>query len=250
MKNFAILAALTTAAALHYNAGQPVLTLRLGARDDNDRRRYITVTLTGEMAKRYAGLSKAQGVALEGHFQATEYDTVLVVDSIKLAALEIELIEGQGLVASSGYMKATLSGNLGSKAEVKAIPSKDGGQVRSVAEVSLAATVNRRVLDKAAPDGPVRAGDGWVSDSAWVRLSAWDNTSALLADCEKGQGLHVEGTLSARSYTDSAGRNRTGLKVEVVRLLKLARAPKLEQPEPEVVVPTKSRSRSRSAAAS
>ena len=238
MKNFAILAALTTAAALHYNAGQPVLTLRLGARDDNDRRRYITITLTGEMAKRYAGLSKAQGVALEGHFQATEYDTVLVVDSIKLAALEIELIEGQGLVASSGYMKATLSGNLGSKAEVKAIPSKDGGQVRSVAEVSLAATVNRR------------SGDGWVSDSAWVRLSAWDNTSALLADCEKGQGLHVEGTLSARSYTDSAGRNRTGLKVEVVRLLKLARAPKLEQPEPEVVVPVKSRSRSRSAAAS
>ncbi len=249
MKNFTILAALTTAAALHYNAGQPELTLRLGARDDSGRRRYITVTLTGDVAKRYAGLGKAQGVALEGHFQATAFDTVLVVDSVKLADLEIELIEGQGLVASSGYMKATVSGNLGSTPEVKVIPGKDGGTERTVTEVSLAATVNRRVLDKAAPDGPVRAGNEWVSDSAWVRLSAWDAASALLAECTKGQGLHIEGTLSAKSYTDNAGNSRSGLKVEVVRLLKLARAPKLEAPEPEVMTPAKTRSRSRNTTA-
>ncbi len=100
------------------------------------------------------------------------------------------------------YNKVTIIGNLGRDPETRALPSGD-----TVTSFSVATSERRR-------DGSDIT--TWFSASAFGKLGETCQTYL-----RKGSSCYLEGSLTAREYTDRDGKTRTSLDVRVreMRLL-------------------------------
>lgn len=229
MNHVRLVGTIATTPELRYTpAGLAVLDVLLGGHDhvvvNNQGGQhalpwYHQVRLFGAQAERYVELPVGAGMLIEGRldFQSLKTDSGENRRYINVVGLRAELIDMGGLQVTEDAMgkprlvaavnEITLIGHLIHDAQVVTI--SDGQTV-----AAFAVSLNERFHPASAKEDK--------KDVHFVEVRAWNNVGARFHSTPEGTAVWARGRLATESWTDADGNYCYRIRVEALRIERIA----------------------------